>query len=275
MAAMNPPTGTIELIEKHLVRFFWGSTNEKTKHHWSSWENLCKPKDEGVIGIKRIQDITDTSATKRWWNFRTKQSSWASFLLAKYCTRVHPVARKKAVGHESNAWRKFLATRLKVEYNIIWKINMSTCSFWWDNWMDSGALANHFQPASKFNKIKVRDYLNGRTWNEQKLNSILPESVVSDILTVKLGICDNQDYGIWKPSMDGNFTNKTAWQCIRNQSPKTRFLNHVWQNKIPFKISFLSWRMLRRKLHFDKLLVSLEYSLTLLVIVVLTLTMNL
>lgn len=113
MAAMNPPKGTIDLIEKHFVRFFWGSSTEKSKYHWSSWENLCKAKDEGGIGIKRLQDISDTFTTKRWWNFRTNQSPWAAFLLSKYCTRVHAVATKK-VSNQSSAWQKLLSIRMDV-----------------------------------------------------------------------------------------------------------------------------------------------------------------
>ena len=33
---LNPLTGTLNTIEKHIVRFYWGSSNEIRKYQWSS-----------------------------------------------------------------------------------------------------------------------------------------------------------------------------------------------------------------------------------------------
>lgn len=52
LAAMSPPKGTFNLIEKYFAKFFWGSDSEKSKYHWSSWSNLCKGKEEGGTGIE-------------------------------------------------------------------------------------------------------------------------------------------------------------------------------------------------------------------------------
>lgn len=67
-----PPKGTSKLIEKYFARFFWGVGDEKDKYHWSSWANLCLPKEERGIGLKRLEDISDSFAYKGWWNFRTQ-----------------------------------------------------------------------------------------------------------------------------------------------------------------------------------------------------------
>ncbi|XP_060202956.1 uncharacterized protein LOC132631398 [Lycium barbarum] len=91
LAAMSPPKGTIKLMEKYFNRFFWGSSSEKTKHHWVSWDNMSYPTDEGGVGSRRMQDVCKTLAMKRWWNFRTGDSLWANFLKAKYCIRGHVV----------------------------------------------------------------------------------------------------------------------------------------------------------------------------------------
>lgn len=71
LAAMNPPKAIYRILEKYFANFFWGSANDKTKYHWSSWSNLCYPKEEGDIGIRSLEDIGGTFAIKRWWNFRT------------------------------------------------------------------------------------------------------------------------------------------------------------------------------------------------------------
>lgn len=44
LAAMNPPKGTFKLMERHLARFFWGTSNDKQRNHWYAWEIYVIPK---------------------------------------------------------------------------------------------------------------------------------------------------------------------------------------------------------------------------------------
>uniref|UniRef100_A0A803PJR0 Uncharacterized protein n=1 Tax=Cannabis sativa TaxID=3483 RepID=A0A803PJR0_CANSA len=34
------------------AKFWWGDTKDNTKLHWSTWDKLCKPKEEGGLGFK-------------------------------------------------------------------------------------------------------------------------------------------------------------------------------------------------------------------------------
>lgn len=93
LSAMSPPKGTLDLIEKYFGSFFWGTSANKRKYHWSVWKNLCLPKDEGGVGIRSMHDISSTLAMKRWWRFRTNNSLWSSYLRSKYCIRSHSVKK--------------------------------------------------------------------------------------------------------------------------------------------------------------------------------------
>ncbi|OIT39191.1 hypothetical protein A4A49_52057 [Nicotiana attenuata] len=55
LSAMSPPKGITKLIE-------------------NSWNNLCLPKDEGGVDVRKMEDIIDTLRIKRWWRFRTQLS---------------------------------------------------------------------------------------------------------------------------------------------------------------------------------------------------------
>ncbi|XP_060182887.1 uncharacterized protein LOC132612820 [Lycium barbarum] len=66
LSAIEPPKRIFKLIEQHMTNFFWGVANGKNRYHWSYWKNICLPKDEGGLGIKGMQDISDTLAVKRW-----------------------------------------------------------------------------------------------------------------------------------------------------------------------------------------------------------------
>lgn len=74
LTALNPPKGTLNLIEKYIARFFWGSTSEKRMYHWCAWDNLCFSKEEGGIGVKSLEDISNTFALRRWWRLRACNS---------------------------------------------------------------------------------------------------------------------------------------------------------------------------------------------------------
>ncbi|XP_019233205.1 PREDICTED: uncharacterized protein LOC109213823 [Nicotiana attenuata] len=93
LSAMSPPKATLNLIEKHFSRFLWGSSGDKNKFHWSSWKNLCVPKEEGGIGIRRMEDINEICSIKRWWRFRTCPYLWVEYLRARYC--VEPIQVRK------------------------------------------------------------------------------------------------------------------------------------------------------------------------------------
>lgn len=40
-------------------KFFWQGTNDKSKYHMVKWENLCIPKDYGVLGIVNTRVMND------------------------------------------------------------------------------------------------------------------------------------------------------------------------------------------------------------------------
>ncbi|XP_075093700.1 uncharacterized protein LOC107827023 [Nicotiana tabacum] len=226
LAAMNPPKGTLKLMQRHLARFFWGTSNDKQRYHWSAWENLCYSKEEGGIGIKRMEAISDSFAYQRWWKFRTEDSLWASLLRAKYCSRVHPVA-KASSSKQSHSWGKLMQIKRKAEQNLTWKIQMGNNNLRWDNWTGKGALAELIPCQAKFAKDKVEDYIQGGTWNVMKLAKIIPVHIISQITKLMIGDKNTQDYAIWDPAADGQFSTKSTHHLTRTPRQKDQF--RMWK----------------------------------------------
>ncbi|XP_070048978.1 uncharacterized protein [Nicotiana tomentosiformis] len=250
---MCPPKGTFNLIEKHFARFFRGLDSEKSKYHWSSWNNLCKSKYEGGTGMRRLVDVSNTSAIKRWWNLRTNHNLWSSFIISKYCIYKHPVA-KTWRNRQSHAWKHLLEVKDQAEENILWNINNGDTNFWWDNWTGKGALAKIHPSPARSHRKRVSDYITQGTWNMTKLSEVLPVTMVNHILTVPIGKHEHEDYHIWAKSEDGKFSTKSVYHKEINHSSHDILFQKVWHNKIPFKISFLAWRVLHRKLSIDELM---------------------
>jgi len=67
-------------MEKQLANFLW-----KGKMHAISWNELCRPKLEGGVGIRKIQDVNAAAGLKLIWKLLTSQSLWALWMKEKLC----------------------------------------------------------------------------------------------------------------------------------------------------------------------------------------------
>lgn len=57
-----------------MAKFFWSKTVGLKGKHWIAWEDLCRSKDEGGVGLRSLHSIVDALFAKLWWKFRTTRS---------------------------------------------------------------------------------------------------------------------------------------------------------------------------------------------------------
>jgi len=83
------PKGVHSLIEKHLAIFLWGSKEGGFKRHWRAWRHVCKPIDQGGLGIIFFRDMQLSMRVKMLWNAMTSYSLWSKYFRAKYFRSNH------------------------------------------------------------------------------------------------------------------------------------------------------------------------------------------
>ncbi|XP_019261368.1 PREDICTED: uncharacterized protein LOC109239280 [Nicotiana attenuata] len=135
LSAVSPPKTVLRKIEKLAANFFWGMEKDKNKYHWASWQKLCHTKEEGGIGLRSIEDVCRAMEYKQWWLFRTKETLWGDFLMAKYCKRSHPISKKWDSG-QSQTWKRMMINKKEAENHIQWRLHSGNSRFWWDNWLE-------------------------------------------------------------------------------------------------------------------------------------------
>jgi len=66
------------------------------------WENICKLKDEGGLGVINLQDINKALLDKWWWKLHiSSQSALSTMMTSKYVTAlsVFPEAPFRTTSH--------------------------------------------------------------------------------------------------------------------------------------------------------------------------------
>jgi hypothetical protein len=91
------PQGVCNKIEKLMRNFIWGSAEENQSWHSVSWDNICKPKNQGGLGIRRIKHYNQALLMKLAWNIINNPSAmWVKILKAKYKCGQDPTPQVKA-----------------------------------------------------------------------------------------------------------------------------------------------------------------------------------
>ncbi|KAL8137409.1 hypothetical protein V2J09_003410 [Rumex salicifolius] len=75
----------VPLPRSSTKAFIWGSTDEKKRMHLVNWEQVCKDKAAGALGIKNMTQLNQALLGKLSWRFLTQfDSLWASVVRVKY-----------------------------------------------------------------------------------------------------------------------------------------------------------------------------------------------
>lgn len=63
----------------------WGGNEEKRKIAWVSWDQICRPKECGGLGIKNIRRFNEALLGKWRWNlFHEENALRKEILVSKY-----------------------------------------------------------------------------------------------------------------------------------------------------------------------------------------------
>ncbi|VFQ89254.1 unnamed protein product [Cuscuta campestris] len=261
LAAHFPPKIVIREMESIMARFFWPGLGGTRRYHWGSWKTLARPMREGGVGFLDFMTLAKSCSAKLWWNFRTHDTIWTSFMRAKYCSRVHP-ASKQRIDDDSHTWKCMLDVRAVVESMIRWRVLSGTSNFWWDTWSGLGALHRQVDGCSGYWTDGVGDMYR---FDFMIDHDALPPTLLRQLrLEPPSLVSDHADISVWTPSTDGKLTLASAKELLRprrDDDVEDTVLKRCWQTHLPYKMSFLAWRVLTRRLPTDDVLARFSFVL--------------
>lgn len=107
-AAFCLPQVCIDEIESMCSAFLWSGSPNITSRAKIAWEEVCCPREEGGLGIRRVKDVSTVFMLKLIWRlFSNTASLWVSWV-RRYLLRDAVLWDVKNTGLGSWAWRKLL-----------------------------------------------------------------------------------------------------------------------------------------------------------------------
>ncbi|KAK4384505.1 hypothetical protein Sango_3053800 [Sesamum angolense] len=242
LQVLNPPVSTIQKLVRLFARFFWGSTTEQRKIHWTKWHNVCFPTDEGGLGIRNLRDVVSAFSYKLWWRLRLNNSLWSTFTISKYCQGYFP-GTSKVFTTDSSIWKRLCMIRKEAQGNIFWSLGTSNISFWHDLWLPEGSLDTLIGTQCNLH-IPVNWFWNNQEWDIHKVQQAVPHHMIDQITGVPINI-NQPDCLYWKLSKDGAFTTKSTWNAIRNHQQSQPIYRSLWSKLIIPNISVFAWKLIQ------------------------------
>jgi hypothetical protein len=74
-------------FDKHKSKFFWEGQGTKKKYHLIKWAEICKPKDQGGLGVLDTRKMNLALMVKWIWRLFSEDNNnllWVRLLKAKY-----------------------------------------------------------------------------------------------------------------------------------------------------------------------------------------------
>ena len=78
------PKGVLQRLDYFMSRFFWQGDGEKKKYWLTKWSVVCRPKDQGGLGIHDLQVKNEAFLSKWLFELLTEDGVWQTMLRNKY-----------------------------------------------------------------------------------------------------------------------------------------------------------------------------------------------
>jgi hypothetical protein len=241
--------GTHAGFDKQLARFFWEDVGDKRKFHWVNWPAMCRPKDQGGLGIINSRYMNIALMSKWIWRLfdpSEQDNLWFKLLQAKYVNADNIFASSTQGG--SQFWRSINKIKhfFKLGAGFLVGDGRRTL-FWTDCLLGEAPQAIRFPRLFDIcpsKDILVADALPVSATSLQFCRSFGPAelelwaALVQETSSVDLS--NTSDAVRWKLGPNGRFSVSSLYQKI-NQGPSMPHEKLLWKAKLPLKIKIFLW----------------------------------
>jgi hypothetical protein len=249
------PKSLCVTINSSIRRFWWGYPQDK-KHCLSllSWDNICKPKAFGGLGIRTMEVINNSLLARIGWKMVSNQPHlWVDTLRGKYLKRGISFLNAPSNVPSSWLWKGLLRNRKVVEQGACISITSGlNVDIWNSPWIP---LMPSFKPIPNAHLVGLPSYSVEdlicplrRVWNSSLLQDLFDPFTVQCILCIHLPVYGSFDKWVWAPSLTGLFSVKSAHDISLSLGGRASPLPievwiSLWGLKIQARLKHLLWKV--------------------------------
>ena len=217
LSAFRVPKACIREIDKICSAFLWSGCDLNPRKSKIAWEDICRPKTEGGLGLRSLQDINKVTCLKLLWRLLTNRTSlWVQWIQTNLLKNESIWSLKEDDKRGSWMWRKILKFRgiarqlCKVDVN-----NGAATSFWFDNWSPMGCLMDVIGPRGQIDMGIGKNETILTAWTKRRRRQH-PSQTLQRIEhnLISLNRRENADVLLWKGKQSRykpSFTTRDTW----------------------------------------------------------------
>lgn len=260
MSVFKLPSGFCEDYMKMIRKFWWGEEKNRRKTHWTSWQQLIKPKSKGGIGFKDLKIFNQALLARQAWRLiQLLDSLCAKLMKAWYFPNGHLIDTVFPTD-SSEVWRGICHGLELLKKGIIWRIGKGDqLHIWRDNWIPRDHQLRVTGKRTRTRLKWVADLVspNNQEWDEGLIRQIFYPPYVDEILKIKLPESPTDDFLAWHPERLGVFTVRSAYKlglaeehraneagaCSSNGNGDRVLWKNIWSAQVPQKVCIFAWRL--------------------------------
>lgn len=216
-----------------------------------SWAQVCLPKAEGGLGLRRFADWNRTLCLRMiWLLFSTSGSLWVAWHRTHSLSRTTCFWNQHETANDSWNWRCLLRLRVLAKRFIKCQIgNGKTASFWFDNWAPVGPLIKYIGPdGPRSTRIglnaKIADACTETGWLLAAPRSDAVLNLHIHLSTIPIPRLsqepDSYDWVVEETVCHG-FSAKRTWQILRPRKELVHWANVIWFKGATPRHAFTMW----------------------------------
>lgn len=257
ISAFRLPSACIREIERICAAFLWSGPSLNSKKNKLAWKDVCKPKNEGGLGLKSIVEVNKVACFKLIWRIVSCNTSlWVNWVQRELIRTGSFWSVKENSSIGSWMWKKLLKYRTQAkEFHMMEIRSGLQTSFWYDNWCSLGRLYEVIGDRGCIDlgissAATVASVLACHRRRHHRLAILNRVELEIEMLRTRDQTTDN-DIALWRRpdnSYKSRFRTSETWQQVRLSGQRISWHKGIWfQDSIP-KYSFLLWTVVHNRL---------------------------
>ncbi|KAJ6836362.1 uncharacterized protein M6B38_328180 [Iris pallida] len=242
------PSATIRKVEALCADFIW-----RGGMHAISWDQLCRPREEGGVGLRSLHTVRKAACVKMAWRFIKGGSLWADWMASRYLRRTNFWACR-IDNNFSVTFKAILRCRPVLQTAICRHMkDGTTTDLWLDPWLGSRSLLEILgeqMDREAGRGLTCSRIIRDGVWRPEGYT--YTAQLAEEIRLITIDASQAEDTWSWAgPGAgggSGHFCFRSCYDLVRTHHDHAEEVNFIWGKGVARKMQLCAYRLLRGRL---------------------------